>query len=87
MGRLPFPPDEELTPADRVVLNLLRKEYESHEDEDGLDECSADAAEDSDNSATKVSKFVSPSPEGTSSSNLASNRQTSFSFIFKLTVS
>jgi hypothetical protein len=62
MGRLPFPPDVELTGPDRVVLSNLRKDYELH---GTASEAKAlDAAEDSDDSATKHSEFVAPSPEG-----------------------
>jgi hypothetical protein len=61
MGALPFPPDAELTGPDRIVLGILQKEYELHKDASVV---TSDAAEDSDNSATKHSKFVAPSPEG-----------------------
>jgi hypothetical protein len=62
MGRLPFPPNTELTGPDRLVLGILQKEYEVHEDAPPT-KLSNDA-EDSDDSATKHSKFVAPSPEG-----------------------
>lgn len=62
MGRLPFPPDAELTGPDRVVLSILQKEYESHKD--SSDNVSSEVADESDDSASKHSKFVSPSPEG-----------------------
>ncbi|OAL52761.1 hypothetical protein IQ07DRAFT_382185 [Pyrenochaeta sp. DS3sAY3a] len=61
MGHLPFAADAELTGPDRVVLEILRKEYELH-GESSKDHAS-EAAADSDDSATKHSKFVSPSPE------------------------
>ncbi|KAH7402855.1 hypothetical protein BKA66DRAFT_10660 [Pyrenochaeta sp. MPI-SDFR-AT-0127] len=61
MGRLPFPADAELTGPDRVVLSVLQKEYESHEN--APDKPSSETAEESDDSAKKHSKFVSPSPE------------------------
>jgi hypothetical protein len=62
MGRLPFPPDAELTGPDRVVLSILQKEYELG---GSAPEAKAlDGAEDSDDSATKHSEFVVPSPEG-----------------------
>lgn len=59
MGRLAFPPDAELTGPDRLVLSILQKDYESRSDS-----LPSDAAEESDNSVTKHSKFVTPSPEG-----------------------
>jgi hypothetical protein len=62
MGRLPFPPDAELTGPDRLVLSVLQKEYEAHHITANKD-CS-DAAEESDDSAVKHSEFVAPSPEG-----------------------
>lgn len=62
MGHLPFAADAELTGPDRVVLEILRKEYELH-GESSKDHAFEPAA-DSDDSATKHSKFVSPSPEG-----------------------
>jgi hypothetical protein len=62
MGRLAFPFDAELTGPDRVVLNILQKEYEMHQDT--LAKTTTDAAEDSDDSGVKHSEFVTPSPEG-----------------------
>jgi hypothetical protein len=62
MGRLAFPLDKELTGPDRVVLNILQKEYELYEGKPA--ESSADAAEDSDDSGVKHSEIVTPSPEG-----------------------
>ncbi|KAF1914037.1 fatty acid desaturas-like protein [Ampelomyces quisqualis] len=61
MGRLPFPPDAELTVPDRAVLSVLQKEYEAHQDK--TDARARDTAEESDDSATKHSEFVAPSPE------------------------
>ncbi|KAI8938722.1 hypothetical protein NX059_004590 [Plenodomus lindquistii] len=61
MGRLPFPADAELTGPDRVVLEIMRKEYEAFRDEPSND--AVDAADDSDDSLTKKTEFVSPSPE------------------------
>jgi hypothetical protein len=62
MGQLPFPPDAELTSADRLVLGVLQKDYGLH---DGAsNKPLSDAAEESDDSATKRSEFVAPSPEG-----------------------
>jgi hypothetical protein len=63
MGRLPFPPDAELTGPDRLVLSLMAKEYEIHGETPEKE--IVDAAEESDDSATKRSEFVAPSPEGT----------------------
>lgn len=65
MGRLPFPPDAELTGPDRLVLSVLQKEYEVYEDTPKSK--SSDAAEESDDSTTKHSEFVAPSPEGNTS--------------------
>jgi hypothetical protein len=62
MGRLPFPPDAELTGPDRVVLGIMQKEYELHGS--APESKALDAGEDSDDSATKHSEFVAPSPEG-----------------------
>lgn len=62
MGRLPFPADAELTGPDRVVLDVLRKEYESHQYEPS--QALLDEADESDGSVTKQTEFVSPSPEG-----------------------
>ncbi|KAJ4374356.1 hypothetical protein N0V83_003097 [Neocucurbitaria cava] len=61
MGRLPFPADAELTGPDRVVLGILQKQYEAYGDP--IKNASSEAAEESDDSATKHSEFVSPSPE------------------------
>jgi hypothetical protein len=61
MGALPFPPNAELTGPDRVVLGILQKEYELHKDAPVV---TSDTAEESDDSATKHSRFVAPSPEG-----------------------
>ncbi len=64
MGQLPFPSDAELTGPDRIVLNVLRKEYESHDCVP--DDASSELSQESGDSAIKVCKFVSPSPEGIS---------------------
>ncbi|KAH9868801.1 hypothetical protein J1614_007875 [Plenodomus biglobosus] len=61
MGRLPFPADAELTGPDRVVLEVLRKEYEAFTDLPR--ETSVDVAEESDDSMAKKTQFVAPSPE------------------------
>lgn len=61
MGQLPFPPDVELTVPDRMVLNLLQKRYEAC---DVPKTVGADLADDSDDSTSKISQFVVPSPEG-----------------------
>lgn len=66
MGALPFPPDAQLTGPDRIVLDILQKECELHED--ASTETTDAAADDSDDSVTKHSKFVLPSPEGKSHS-------------------
>ncbi|KAI1553030.1 fatty acid desaturase [Pyrenophora tritici-repentis] len=62
MGKLAFPLDAELTGPDRVVLNILKKEYELHQNTST--DSTTDSAEDSDDSGVKHSKFVTPSPEG-----------------------
>jgi hypothetical protein len=62
MGHLSFPLDAELTGPDRLVLSVLQKQYEAHVETTDLK--NQDAAEDSDDSATKHSEFVAPSPEG-----------------------
>jgi len=62
MGRLPFPADAQLTGPDRVILEVLRKEYESHQH--APSKASLDPADESDDCATKQTQFVSPSPEG-----------------------
>jgi hypothetical protein len=62
MGRLPFPPDAELTGPDRLVLSVLQKQYEVYET--AFSKESSEAAEESDDSAVKRSEFVAPSPEG-----------------------
>jgi hypothetical protein len=69
MGRLPFPPDAELTGPDCLVLSLMAKEYEIYGETPK--EETADAAEESDDSATKRSEFVAPSPEGNACSLLS----------------
>jgi len=61
MGRLPFPADAQLTGPDRVILEVLRKEYESHQH--APSKASLDPADESDDCATKQTQFVSPSPE------------------------
>lgn len=63
MGKLAYPIDAELTGPDRVVLNILQKEYELHDH--AAAGSTSDAAEDSDDSGVKHSKVVTPSPEGT----------------------
>lgn len=62
MGRLPFPPDAELTVPDRMVLSVMQKEYEAHGNI--ADARGVDVAEESDDSTTKHSEFVAPTPEG-----------------------
>lgn len=62
MAGLPFKLDKELTVPDRMVLGILEKEYEA-----GIKVSVEEVAdgEESDDSLSKHSKFVSPSPEGT----------------------
>jgi len=62
MGKLAFPLDAELTGPDRVVLDILKKEYELHQNKST--DSTTGTAEDSDDSGVKHSKFVTPSPEG-----------------------
>jgi hypothetical protein len=45
-----------------LVLSVMQKQYEAYEPT--LDIKGTDAAEESDDSATKHSEFVAPSPEG-----------------------
>lgn len=63
MGKLAFPFDPKLTTQDRIILNILQKEYELHGD--AAAGPSSDADEDSDDSGIKHSKIITPSPEGT----------------------
>ena len=62
MGKLEFPLDKELTGPDRIVLEILQKEYELYETRPA--KSTLDAAEDSDDSGVKHSEIVTPSPEG-----------------------
>jgi hypothetical protein len=62
MGKLSYPLDAELTGPDRVVLGFLQKDYERHKDTPA--KSTPEAAEDSDDSGTKHTEFVVPSPEG-----------------------
>lgn len=62
MGKLHFPPAADLTGADKLVLGHLQKDYEQFESESKV--TPVDAADESDDSATKRTEFVSPSPEG-----------------------
>jgi hypothetical protein len=62
MGKLHFPPAADLTGADKLVLGHLQKDYEQFDSK--LKAVPIDAAEESDDSATKRTEFVSPSPEG-----------------------
>lgn len=62
MGKLHFPPAADLTAADKLVLGHLQKDYEQFDSEPKA--VPVDAAEESDDSATKRTEFVSPSPEG-----------------------
>ncbi|KAF2034313.1 fatty acid desaturas-like protein [Setomelanomma holmii] len=61
MGKLAFPPDAELTGPDRLVLSILQKEYEAHDE--SSPNRHLEIADESDDSATKHSEFVAPSPE------------------------
>jgi hypothetical protein len=62
MGKLHFPPDAQLTGPDRLILDFLEKDYEAHDQ--AKRRVSSDVAEESDDSTTKRTEFVSPSPEG-----------------------
>jgi hypothetical protein len=62
MGKLHFPPAADLTGPDRLVLGHLQKDYEQFDS--NPKNVPADAAEESDDSATKRTEFISPSPEG-----------------------
>ncbi|KAJ4333135.1 hypothetical protein N0V87_007864 [Didymella glomerata] len=61
MGKLHFPPAADLTAADKLVLAHLQKDYEQADSK--LKAVPVDAAEESDDSLTKRTEFVSPSPE------------------------
>lgn len=63
MGKLHFPPAADLTVPDRLVLGHLQKDFEKFDSE--VKTVPTDAAEESDDSVTKRTVFVSPSPEGT----------------------
>lgn len=62
MGKLHFPPAADLTVADKLVLAHLQKDYEQVDSNSKV--VSVNAAEESDDSLTKRTEFVSPSPEG-----------------------
>ena len=62
MGKFHFPPAADLTGADKLVLGHLQKDYEQHDSK--AKTVPIDAAEESDDSTTKRTEFVSPSPEG-----------------------
>jgi len=62
MGKLHFPPAADLTNADKLVLGHLQKDYEQFNTESKP--LPVDTAEESDDSATKRTEFVSASPEG-----------------------
>jgi hypothetical protein len=62
MGKLHFPPDAQLTGPDRLILGFLEKDYEAYDQ--AKEGTPSDVADESDDSATKRTEFVSPSPEG-----------------------
>jgi len=62
MGQLSFPFDAELTGPDRLVLSTLQKQYEAHDASTHTEV--QEAGDESDDSVTKHSEFVAPSPEG-----------------------
>ncbi|KAH6620527.1 hypothetical protein C7974DRAFT_235770 [Boeremia exigua] len=66
MGKLHFQPPADLTVADKLVLGHLQKDYEQIESTPPA--VPIDAAEESDDSVTKRTDFVSPSPEDTQES-------------------
>ena len=61
MGKLYYPHAADLTVADKLVLGHLEKDYANFEVKP---DASPVDAEESDDSATKRTEFVSPSPEG-----------------------
>ena len=63
MVNLYFQPDAQLSPQDRIVLDILQKDYERHKKDNVK---SQQASEDSDDSGVKHARFDSASPEGTS---------------------
>jgi hypothetical protein len=62
MGKLHFPPDAQLTGPDRLILGFLEKDYETYDQ--AKEGTPSDTADESDDSATKRTEFVSPSLEG-----------------------
>ena len=62
MGKLHFPPAADLTGPDKLVLGHLQKDYDQFDSKPKA--VPVDAGEESDDSATKRTEFVSPSPEG-----------------------
>lgn len=63
MVNLYFQPDAQLTAQDRMVLDILQKDYDRHKHSNGQRE---QTPEDSDDSGEKHTRFDSASPEGSS---------------------
>lgn len=61
MVNLYFQPDAQLTTQDRMVLDILQKDNERHQRNKSNKQ---QAAEESDDSGTKHTRFDSASPEG-----------------------
>lgn len=61
MVNLYFQPDAQLTPQDRIVLDLLQKDYQRHQH---ASRPPREPASDSDDSGVKHTRFDSSSPEG-----------------------
>jgi hypothetical protein len=62
MVNLYFQPDAQLTVPDRMVLDVLQKDYERHQKKPSVE--AVETSEDSDDSGVKHTHFGSPSPEG-----------------------
>jgi hypothetical protein len=69
MVNLYFQPDAQLTTQDRIVLDILQKDYDRHKKSNGSDQRPSEDAEDA---GEKHTRFDSASPEGTSRSHLPS---------------
>jgi hypothetical protein len=61
MVNLYFQPDAQLTTQDRMVLDILQKDYERHQNKDSQPQ---ESLSDSDDSDVKHTRFDSASPEG-----------------------
>lgn len=63
MVNLYFQPDAQMTVPDRMVMDILQKEYEQHKEPSGLKrESSSDSV---DSAPVKHTRFEADTPEGT----------------------